>query len=178
MGAANQLPQWTEGQGRERGSWPRRPPVSGQVRERAGTRGCLDGAWTELGVQFSSVAQSLPTFRDPMDCSTPGLPVHLQLPEFAQIHVRQVSDAIQPSRPPSSSRAGRAWTGGWKAVCHSWEVPHKKLQSDGHAVCLVSHPTPRHPQTETRAARAPDSGQPECLLSQTLCGGAARKPRA
>ena len=38
-------------------------------------------------VQFSSVAQLCPTLRDPMDCSTPGLPVHHQLPEFAQTHV-------------------------------------------------------------------------------------------
>ena len=53
-------------------------------------------------VQFSSVAQSCPTLCDPMDCSTPGLPVHHQLPEFTQTHVHRVSDAIQPSHPPSS----------------------------------------------------------------------------
>ena len=47
--------------------------------------------------QFSSVAQSCPTLCDPMDCSTPGLPVNRQLPEFTQIHVHWVSDAIQPS---------------------------------------------------------------------------------
>ena len=50
-------------------------------------------------VQFSSVAQSCPTLGDPMNCSTPGLPVHHQLPEFTQTHVHQVSDAIQPSHP-------------------------------------------------------------------------------
>ena len=58
-----------------------------------------------LSVQFSSVAQSCPTLCDPMNCSTPGLPVHHQLPEFTQTHVHQVSDAIQPSHPlltPSS----------------------------------------------------------------------------
>ena len=48
-------------------------------------------------VQFSSVAQSCPTLCDPMNRSTPGLPVHHQLPEFTQTHVHQVSDAIQPS---------------------------------------------------------------------------------
>ena len=53
-------------------------------------------------VQFSSVAQSCPTLYDPMNRSTPGLPVHNQLPEFTQTHVHQVSDAIQPSRPLSS----------------------------------------------------------------------------
>ena len=50
----------------------------------------------------SSVAQSRPTLCDPMNCSTPGLPVHHQLPELAQTHVHQVSDAIQPSHPLSS----------------------------------------------------------------------------
>ena len=47
--------------------------------------------------QFSSVAQSCLTLCDPMDCSTPGLPVHHQLLEFTQTHVHWVSDAIQPS---------------------------------------------------------------------------------
>ena len=52
-------------------------------------------------VQFSSVAQSCPTLCDPMDCSMPGFPVHHQIPHH-QIHVHQVSDAIQPSHPLSS----------------------------------------------------------------------------
>ena len=52
--------------------------------------------WT---VQFSSVAQSYPTLCYPMNGSTPGLPVYHQLPEFTEIHVHQVSDAIQPSHP-------------------------------------------------------------------------------
>ena len=53
-------------------------------------------------VQFSSVAQSCPRLCDPMNHSTPGLPVHHQLPEFTQTHVHRVSDAIQPSYPLSS----------------------------------------------------------------------------
>ena len=53
-------------------------------------------------VQFSSVAQSCPALCDPVNCSTPGLWVHHQLPEFTQTHVYQVSDAIQPSHPLSS----------------------------------------------------------------------------
>ena len=53
-------------------------------------------------VQFSSVTQSCLTLRDPMNCSTPGLPVHHQLPEFTQTHVHRVSDAIQPSHLLSS----------------------------------------------------------------------------
>ena len=53
-------------------------------------------------VQFSSIVQFYLTLWDPMDCSTPGLPVHHQLPEHAQIHLVWVRDAIQPSHPFSS----------------------------------------------------------------------------
>ena len=56
-----------------------------------------------ISVQFSSVAHLCPTLCDPMDCSTPGLPVHHQLPEFTQTHVHWFGDAIQPSHPLSSS---------------------------------------------------------------------------
>ena len=54
-------------------------------------------------VQFSSVVQSCPTLCDPMNCSTPGLPVHHKLPESTQTHVHWVGDAIQPSHPLSSN---------------------------------------------------------------------------
>ena len=53
-------------------------------------------------LQFSSVTQSCPTLCDPMNRSTPGLPVHHHLPEFTQTHVHRVHDAIQPSHPLSS----------------------------------------------------------------------------
>ena len=53
-------------------------------------------------LQFSSVSQSCPTLCDPLNHSTPGLPVHHQLREFTQTHVHRVSDPIQPSRPQSS----------------------------------------------------------------------------
>jgi len=52
--------------------------------------------------QIRSVTQSRPTLCDPMNRSTPGLPVHHQLLEFIQTHAHQVSDAIQPSHPLSS----------------------------------------------------------------------------
>ena len=52
-------------------------------------------------VQFSSVAQSCPTLCEPMDCSTPGLPVSHHLLEFSQAHVHCISDAIQSSHPLS-----------------------------------------------------------------------------
>ena len=52
--------------------------------------------------QIRSVAQSCPTLCDPMNRSTPGLPVHHQLPEFTQTHNHRVSDAIRPSHPLAS----------------------------------------------------------------------------
>ena len=61
----------------------------------------LAAAASTSSVQFSSVAQSCPTLCDPMNCSTPGLPAHQQLPEFTQTHVHWVSDVIQPSYPLS-----------------------------------------------------------------------------
>ena len=63
-------------------------------------------SWVKLfqavSVQFSSVTQSCPTLCHLMNHSTPGLPVHHQLPEFTQTHVHWVGDAIQPSHPLSS----------------------------------------------------------------------------
>ena len=59
--------------------------------------------WVDgYSVQFSSVTQLCPTLCNPMNHSTPGLPVHHQLPEFTQTLVHQVGDAIQPSHPLSS----------------------------------------------------------------------------
>ena len=55
-----------------------------------------------MSLQLSSVAQSCPTHCNPMNHSMPGLPVHHQLPEFTQIHIHQVSEAIQPSHHLSS----------------------------------------------------------------------------
>ena len=57
-------------------------------------------SWSEC--VFSLVAQSCPTLCEPMNHSTPGLPVRHQLPEFTQTHVHRVGDAIQPSHPLSS----------------------------------------------------------------------------
>ena len=54
---------------------------------------------TQLSSQFSSVTQLCPTLCDPMNNSTPGLPIHHQLTKFTQTHVHQVGDAIQPSHP-------------------------------------------------------------------------------
>ena len=67
----------------------------------------LDLKMLNQSVQFSSVAQSRVILCDPMDCSTPGLPVHHQSQEPTQAHVHCVIDAIQPSHPlpPSSPPA-------------------------------------------------------------------------
>ena len=59
-------------------------------------------SWHSGSVQFNTVAQSCLTLCDPMNRSSPGLPVHHQLLEFTQTHVHRVSDAIQPSHPLSS----------------------------------------------------------------------------
>ena len=60
----------------------------------------IDGETVEtVSVQFSSVAQLCPTLCNPMNRSTPGLPIHHHLPEFTQTHIHRVSDAIQPSHP-------------------------------------------------------------------------------
>ena len=77
--------------------------VSSQLNERfLSTRAVSLCSQMHFSVQFSTVAQLCLTLWDPMNCSTPGLPVHHQLPEFTQTHVHWVSDAIQPSHPLSS----------------------------------------------------------------------------
>ena len=85
------------------GGWERRTVVFATLK-----KSIPWASWSLKGLQiwklfqFSSVAQLCPTFCGPMNCNTPGLPVHHQLPEFTQIHVHRVSDAIQPSHPLSS----------------------------------------------------------------------------
>ena len=88
--------QW----GCETGSAVHHPVSFHHLRIGAGTGGAA-GVFS-FANQFSSVARWCPTLCNSMDCSTPGLPVHHQLPEFAQTHVRLVSDSIQPSHRLSS----------------------------------------------------------------------------
>ena len=64
-------------------------------------------SWAEKPV--SSVAQSYLTICDPVDCSTPGFPVHHKLPELAQTHVHRVSDAIQPFHAKRLSHGYSPW---------------------------------------------------------------------
>ena len=76
-------------------------------------------------IQFSSVTQSCPTLCDPMNCSTPGLPVHHQLPELTQTHVHCVGDAIQPSHPllspsPPAFNLSQTWVSPSHQVAKYW----------------------------------------------------------
>ena len=90
----------------------------------------LGGGLGVMSVQFSSVAQSCPTLCDPVNCSTPGLPVHHQLSEFTQTHIHRVGDAsshlilcrpllLLPPIPPSirvffnESTLGMRWPKYW-----------------------------------------------------------------
>ena len=90
--------------------------------------------------QFSSVAQSCPTLCDPMDCITPGLPVHHQLPEFTQTHVHWVGDAIQPSHsllspfPPAFNLSHHQGLFQWVSSSHQvakvleFQLQHQSIQ--------------------------------------------------
>ena len=90
--------------------------------------------------QFSSVAQLCPTLCDPMNRSTPGLPVHHQLPEFTQTHVHRVGDAIQPSHPlsspsppafnPSQHQGLFQWVNSWHEVAKvlEFQLQHQSYQ--------------------------------------------------
>ena len=77
-------------------------------------------------VQSSPAAQSCPTLCDPMNRSTPGLPVHHQLPESTQTHVQQVGDAIQPSHPllspspPALNPSQHQGLSQWVSSCIRW----------------------------------------------------------
>ena len=94
----------------------------------------------DRSVQFSSVAQLCPSLCDPMNRSTPGLPVHHQLPEFTQTHVHRVGDAIQPSHPllspsppapnPSQHQALFQWVNSMHEVAKvlEFQLQHQSFQ--------------------------------------------------
>ena len=74
-------------------------PASFMSPELAGRFFTTSTTWEAQLMLLSSVTQSCPTLCNPMNRSTPGLPIHHQLPEFTQTHIHRVSDAIQPSHP-------------------------------------------------------------------------------
>ena len=74
---------------------------SPQMKPQYGLHCHLQSAPQPLGSFYCSITKSCPTLCNPMDCSTPGFPVLHYVPEFAQIHVHRVRDAIQPSHPLS-----------------------------------------------------------------------------
>ena len=98
--------------------------------------------------QIRSVAQSCPTLCDPMNRSTPGLPVHHQLPEFTETHVHWVSDAIQPSHPllspsppdpnPSQHQSLFQWVNSSHEVANvlEFQLQHHSLQRNPRADLL------------------------------------------
>ena len=83
----------------DRGDW--RAAVHGVAKSRTRLKwlSSSSSSSSSSSIQLSLAAQSSPTLCDPMNCSTPGLPVHHQLPESTQTNVHCVSDAIQPSHP-------------------------------------------------------------------------------
>ena len=101
---------------------------------------CCAEAFKFNSVQFSSVAQLCPTLCDPMNRSTPGLPVHHQLLEFTQTHVHRVGDAIQlfrllsPSSPPAPSPSQHQSLFQWVNSSHEvakvleFQLRHQSLQ--------------------------------------------------
>ena len=105
---------------------------SNKVISESSTHTCL--------VHFSSVAQSCPILWELMDCSTPGLPVYHQLPEFTQTHVHWVSDALQPSyhllsiSPPAINLSQHHGLFKWLTSSHQvakvleFQLQHQSLQ--------------------------------------------------
>ena len=89
-----------------------------------------------LEVRFTSVGQSCPTLCDPMDYSTPGLPVNHQLLGFTKTHIHWVGDAIQPSHPllsPSAFNLSQhqllfQWVSSSHQVARVFELQHQSFQ--------------------------------------------------
>ena len=111
--------------------WENRGPIITRSKVRYWTFG-------NTSVQFSSVTQLCLTLCNPVNCSTSGLPVHHQLPEFTQTHVHRVSDAIQPSHPllSPSPPAPNPLATSWEELTH-W----KRLWCWQYLVlCLITKP--------------------------------------
>ena len=108
-------------------------------------------------VQFSSVAQSCPTLCDPMNRSTPGLPVHHHLPEFTQNHVLRVRDAIQPSHPWSSPSPPAPNLSQHQSLFQWVNSSHEVMTQQSHCWAY----TPRKPKL--KKTRVPQCSLQHCL---------------
>ena len=94
----------------------------------------MPGSWAHVpSVQFSSVTQSCPTLCNPMDCSTPGLPVHHQLPQFTRTHTHemfsQLPFSLQAAHPPLWSISSRL---SLQPSCNS------ALMKAAHVLCITA----------------------------------------
>ena len=118
----NELELW--GQGRWLGDWVLMSSLA------------LKNFVHKQSVQFSSVAQSCLTLCHPMNRSTPGLPVRHQLPEFTQIHVHRVSDAIQPSHPLLSPSPPAPDPSQHQSLFQWVSSSHEKAQAIGRLILL------------------------------------------
>ena len=147
---------------------------------------CFSKGLQDLLVQFSSVTQSCLTICEPMDDSTPGRPVHHQLPEFNQTYLRRVGDAIQPSHPlsspsppapnPSQHQGLFKWVSSSYQVAKilEFQLPHQSFQwtsrTDLHYDGLVGSPcNPRDSQesSPTPQFKSIDSSVLSLLYSLT-----------
>ena len=130
--------------------------------------GWLSLSYCSSSVQFSPVAQSCPTLCDPMNRSTPGLPVHHQLPEFTQTHVHLVSDAIQPSHPlsspsPPAPSPSLPASGSFPMSCSSYSPINMRT-------CLGLHAKSRDKwMTDSSAPSHPCWDHPVLAVSPSLC---------
>ena len=95
--------------------------------------------WTFVLICCCSVVQLCPTLCNPIDCSTPGFPVPHYLPEFAQVHVHWIGDAIQPSHPLLFSSVLISCSN-FKIYIHTWPhfFPFKYCVSFSMSICVVT----------------------------------------
>ena len=140
----------------------------------------------DLFIQFSLVTQSCPTLGEPMDCSTPGLSVHYQVPEFTQTHVHWVSDAIQhlilssPS-PPASNLSQHQGLFKWVSSSHQmvkvleFQLQHHSFQwifrtefLKDWLVYSICNPKDSEASSLTSQFKSINSSVPSFLYSPTL----------
>ena len=120
-----------------------------------------------VSVQFSSVAQSCLTLGNPMNRSTPGLPVHHQLPEFTQTHVHRVGDAIQPFHPLLLKLAGLEAAESTTVALGNLRAPPDPQTH------LIRSSACTHQGSALPRARHPDTSQPFEPFSGDPGGGTA-----